>query len=364
MKASTGWLSRKRRREAAYQRGYEAGLSAAKAPCEPIAYLRHGEETFVQNVPFGSMWISDKDDPRAFPVYDRPQEPVPFVAMKALELDGVPDALAYGKGIWRTCAGCHESNEGYPTGPASDTLKCHLGGGCFECGGIGAVWDTTDYEDMGNFIALSAQVQHVAGDQSRIEADSQILEISQRLIKWDTDFPVNCWNGYAGLKELDKIIADARVAVHKAGASYDDEFGTNSPPAQSTAITSTEPCTRDGLSNRLDSSERGAADLKRNRSFDLRQNKADFDFVELVLDVSDNGISGQRDEMLFVALRIPKNLQFCDGFDPIRLIKNVDHVSIHANLLRSFLLEALSPSAPHFDTSEEVSAVSDGEVDA
>ncbi len=61
-------------------------------------------------------------------------------------------------------------------------------------------------------------------------ARRKLLEISQRLIKWDTDFPVNCWNGYAGLKELDKIIADAKVAVHQAGAFYEDEFGTNHPP--------------------------------------------------------------------------------------------------------------------------------------
>ncbi len=221
---------RQRRREATYRRGYEDGLAAAKASCDPVAYLRHGEQTFVQNVPFGAMWISDKDDPRAFPVYDRPHKPASSVAAKALELDGVPNALGSGKGIWQTCTGCHESNEGYPTGPFSDTLKCHLGGGCFECGGIGAIWDMTDYEDMGNFIAASAQVQDLAGHQSRVEADSKLLEIYKRLIKWDTDFPVNGWNGYAGLKELDKIIADAKVAVHQAGASHEDEFGNNHPP--------------------------------------------------------------------------------------------------------------------------------------
>ncbi len=125
-------------------------LEAAIRSGDPVAWLRHGEETPVQNVPFGAMWISEKGDPRAFPVYDHPPPPV---AVKATELDGVSDALAYGKGIWRTCTGCHESNEGYPTGPYSNTLKCHLGGGCFECGGIGAVWDATDYEDMGKFIA-------------------------------------------------------------------------------------------------------------------------------------------------------------------------------------------------------------------
>lgn len=107
----------------------------------------------------------EKNVERSFALKDfNPQKTAPAVAVTALELDGVSDALAHGKGIWRTCTGCHEDNEGYPTGPYSDTLKCHLGGGCFECGGVGAVWDTTDYEDMGNFIA-SAQVQDLAGWQ-------------------------------------------------------------------------------------------------------------------------------------------------------------------------------------------------------
>ncbi|HCJ70861.1 hypothetical protein [Agrobacterium pusense] len=63
------------------------------------------------------------------------------------------------------------------------------------------------------------------------QKSEKLLDICQRLIKWDTDFPVNCQNGYAGLKELDKIIADAKVAVHDFGASYEDEFGANHPQA-------------------------------------------------------------------------------------------------------------------------------------
>lgn len=35
----------------------------------PVAWLRPGEYLPIQNCPFGAMWISDKDDPRAFPVY-------------------------------------------------------------------------------------------------------------------------------------------------------------------------------------------------------------------------------------------------------------------------------------------------------
>lgn len=68
-----------------------------------------------------------------------------------IELSSVAETLAEGDGFWRSCSGCHETNEGHETGhyPYSKILKCHLGGGCSECGGIGAVWDDTDYEAMG-----------------------------------------------------------------------------------------------------------------------------------------------------------------------------------------------------------------------
>lgn len=56
-----------------------------------------------------------------------------------------------GHGCWVTCTGCAESSEGVLDSryyPHSKVLGCQLGGGCSECGGIGAVWDDTDYEDM------------------------------------------------------------------------------------------------------------------------------------------------------------------------------------------------------------------------
>jgi hypothetical protein len=62
----------------------------------------------------------------------------------------VKERLEEGDGNWVTCTGCHESEDGYDNGyyPHSNTFGCKLGGGCSECGGIGAIWDTTDYGAM------------------------------------------------------------------------------------------------------------------------------------------------------------------------------------------------------------------------
>jgi hypothetical protein len=52
----------------------------------PVAWLRPGEYVPIQGCPFGAMWISDKDDPRAFPVYKAqqpshvPQEAVGYIS--------------------------------------------------------------------------------------------------------------------------------------------------------------------------------------------------------------------------------------------------------------------------------------------
>lgn len=48
------------------------------------------------------------------------------------------------------------------------------------------------------------------------EANDALLSVTQRLVQWDLDYPVNCHNGYAGLEALNKIIADAKAAVAKA----------------------------------------------------------------------------------------------------------------------------------------------------
>lgn len=83
----------------------------------------------------------------------------------------VKEAIEGAIGCWRPCSGCHELNEGHPTGPFHPALRCHVGGGCSECGGIGAIWDTTDYAAMGEALSreiapapepTEAQVEHLA----------------------------------------------------------------------------------------------------------------------------------------------------------------------------------------------------------
>ncbi|TDV39576.1 hypothetical protein C7405_101695 [Paraburkholderia caballeronis] len=80
-----------------------------------------------------------------------------------VELLSVQETIESGDGFWRSCSGCHATNEGAETGlyPYSSILKCYLGSGCSECGGIGAVWDNTDYGAMADAM-LAAPAPTVA----------------------------------------------------------------------------------------------------------------------------------------------------------------------------------------------------------
>ncbi len=77
-----------------------------------------------------------------------------------VELRNVAEQLTEKSGFWRHCTGCLEMNEGHPVGhyPYSEVFKCQIGSGCSECGGIGAVWDNTDYEKMAKAMEPEAAV--------------------------------------------------------------------------------------------------------------------------------------------------------------------------------------------------------------
>ena len=67
---------------------------------------------------------------------------------KAIDGSCVEDTIRECGGWWRPCSGCYESNEGYPVGPYSRVLGCDQGGGCSECGGLGAVWNYYTEEEL------------------------------------------------------------------------------------------------------------------------------------------------------------------------------------------------------------------------
>lgn len=71
-----------------------------------------------------------------------------------------PAPEIFEEGLWSPCTGCHERDEGHPTGPYNDALRCHVGGGCRECGGIGARWEQFDPDE------LKCCPRHTWGDES------------------------------------------------------------------------------------------------------------------------------------------------------------------------------------------------------
>lgn len=108
------------------------------------------------------------------------------------ELTGVREQIEKGAGFWHACSGCHDTEDGHPTGPYaySSTMGCALGNGCSECGGIGAIWDNNDYESMAqDWDALddapAAQhaesgAQAVTGWEQRLNAVAPALRVKTK----------------------------------------------------------------------------------------------------------------------------------------------------------------------------------------
>lgn len=153
------------------------------------------------------------------------QQPVSGADGLPLELRGVSEAVAEGDGFWRSCSGCHELNEGHDTGPQSKVFKCALGNGCSECGGIGAVWDTTDYGAMGDALAASMAQPQPSGNAGNspaniIDALKFYADRNHFIIAddgaWDTvsGEPQNLWCDEAGTATVeDGSIARAALAA-------------------------------------------------------------------------------------------------------------------------------------------------------
>jgi hypothetical protein len=100
--------------------------------------------------------------------------------LAGIELAGVAEQLEEGAGAWRACSGCHELIEGHPTGPWSETLKSYMGGGCRECGGIGAIWDSIDYKQVHDPAPIAKAAGSRPMDEASLPTTSRLSQLEAR----------------------------------------------------------------------------------------------------------------------------------------------------------------------------------------
>lgn len=155
------------------------------------------------------------------------------VTSEVVELAGVAEAmreanLGGGLGIWRSCSGCHETNEGAETGhyPYSATLGCYLGGGCHECGGLGATWE---YWSEAELEAMQADVKPAITawlpeqDRHRLAVLGKLAEECNELgaravrcIIHGID-EIDPKSGRSNREELERETADVLACIEQAG---------------------------------------------------------------------------------------------------------------------------------------------------
>ncbi|MFQ2035205.1 hypothetical protein ACK35Y_20045 [Aeromonas veronii] len=76
---------------------------------------------------------------------------------------------------------------------------------------------TEELEQKGLVAAVGTQLLDV--EQQRDE----LLSLAERLVRWDIDHPVDCDNGYAGLKALDELIRDNKAAIVKIKGEHSQQ---------------------------------------------------------------------------------------------------------------------------------------------
>jgi hypothetical protein len=131
------------------------------------------------------------------------------------EADALIDGLAEriesvvefsGYGCWTTCTGCYESEDGHPNGdyPHSQVLNCTLGGGCSECGGIGAVWDNTDYEDVARSMLAedAAALPATAPSEGMVERVARAIADPGKYLGFRSEEGMTRWQARAAIAAI------------------------------------------------------------------------------------------------------------------------------------------------------------------
>lgn len=153
-----------------------------------------------------------------------PADPAPAPADERPWVARIAEVLDEGDGFWRSCSGCHELNDGAPTGEYSAAFRSHVGLGCSECGGLGVIWDTTDYGAMASALAREEPALRAAPAGDVVEALNPdalaALKNGQRQLDQDgVEVGVS-------RQALDELIAafEARTALSAQGWRTPGEF--------------------------------------------------------------------------------------------------------------------------------------------
>lgn len=87
-------------------------------------------------------------------------------------LIGIAEEIKESGGHWQPCTGCYDTEDGHPTRKYdySPALQTEIGCGCYECGGLGAVW----------WHMTEAEIASYAEDMNAIDDDA--IDAIQRLM--------------------------------------------------------------------------------------------------------------------------------------------------------------------------------------
>jgi hypothetical protein len=93
----------------------------------------------------------------------------------------IAEIIEEGDGFWLPCSGCQESSDGYVSVkdyPYSPTFRCQPGSGCGECGGIGVIWNDTDYSDYGRDAVIEpAQTDQQPPEKAMVEVCAILADL-------------------------------------------------------------------------------------------------------------------------------------------------------------------------------------------
>jgi hypothetical protein len=165
-----------------------------------------------------------------------------------VELVGVRQQLDDNAGFWHSCSGCHDTEDGYPTGNYSHSavFGCALGSGCHECGGLGATWDNNDYSEEPDDAAAPLAVPVPAEQSAPTDLSKRLREwagrnaesgnfaIATRYIAEAADEIERYYGGMLAwkksAKEADARANEARSALAVAGKEGEQLAGTGDEP--------------------------------------------------------------------------------------------------------------------------------------